>query len=340
MTAAVSRTDRNLLELLEVSKEFSVKAGGRRARLSAVDRVSLEVRRGTTLGIVGESGCGKSTLARLIVGLHQATSGEMLFGGRQVQTAGRRPAAVVEQMQMVFQDPSSALNPRATIGESIAFPLRVRGTPKAEIDRRVAAVLADVGLPAAYASHYPHQLSGGQRQRVNIARALVLKPRLVVLDEAVSALDKSIQAQVLNLLTDLQTEYELTYVFISHDLNVVRYISDDVAVMYLGQVVEQGSAADLYDQPSHPYTQLLLSSVPALDPTESTRDAPLDSGEGEIPSPIDPPSGCRFRTRCPFAMDVCSATAPTPVEIGPGHTVSCHLHPAGSTPSTEKATHS
>jgi oligopeptide/dipeptide ABC transporter ATP-binding protein len=243
-------------------------------------------------------------------------------------------------MQMVFQDPSSALNPRATIGESIAFPLRVRGTPKAEIDRRVAAVLADVGLPAAYASHYPHQLSGGQRQRVNIARALVLQPRLVVLDEAVSALDKSIQAQVLNLLTDLQTEYELTYVFISHDLNVVRYISDDVAVMYLGQVVEQGSAADLYDQPSHPYTQLLLSSVPALDPTESTRDAPLDSGEGEIPSPIDPPSGCRFRTRCPFAMDVCSATAPTPVEIGPGHTVSCHLHPAGSTPSTEKATHS
>jgi oligopeptide/dipeptide ABC transporter ATP-binding protein len=340
MTAAVSRTDRNLLELLEVSKEFSVKAGGRRARLSAVDRVSLEVRRGTTLGIVGESGCGKSTLARLIVGLHQATSGEMLFGGRQVQTAGRRPAAVVEQMQMVFQDPSSALNPRATIGESIAFPLQVRGTPKTEIDRRVAAVLADVGLPAAYASHYPHQLSGGQRQRVNIARALVLQPRLVVLDEAVSALDKSIQAQVLNLLTDLQTEYELTYVFISHDLNVVRYISDDVAVMYLGQVVEQGSAADLYDQPSHPYTQLLLSSVPALDPTESTRDAPLDSGEGEIPSPIDPPSGCRFRTRCPFAMDVCSATAPTPVEIGPGHTVSCHLHPAGSTPSTEKATHS
>ena len=340
MTAPVSRTDRNLLELLEVSKEFAVRSGGRRARLSAVDRVSLEVRRGTTLGIVGESGCGKSTLARLIVGLHMATSGEMLFDGRQVHTARKRPASVVEHMQMVFQDPSSALNPRATIGESIAFPLRVRGGSKREIEQRVAEVIGDVGLPAAYASHYPHQLSGGQRQRVNIARALALQPRLVVLDEAVSALDKSIQAQVLNLLTDLQDEYRLTYVFISHDLNVVRYVSEDVAVMYLGQVVERGSAAELYERPAHPYTQLLLSSVPALDPTKSTRDAPVDSGEGEIPSPIDPPSGCRFRTRCPFAMDVCSATAPTPVEVAPGHTVACHLHPASSTTSMPpKASH-
>jgi oligopeptide/dipeptide ABC transporter ATP-binding protein len=235
---------------------------------------------------------------------------------------------VVEQMQMVFQDPSSALNPRATIGESIAFPLRVRGASRQALQQRVATVIGDVGLPAAYASHYPHQLSGGQRQRVNIARALALQPKLVVLDEAVSALDKSIQAQVLNLLTDLQDEYRLTYVFISHDLNVVRYISDDVAVMYLGQVVERGSSAEVYERPTHPYTQLLLSSVPALDPTESTRDAPLESGEGEIPSPIDPPSGCRFRTRCPFAMDVCISAAPVPVTVSPGHTVACHLHSA------------
>jgi oligopeptide/dipeptide ABC transporter ATP-binding protein len=236
-------------------------------------------------------------------------------------------------MQMVFQDPSSALNPRATISESIGFPLQVQGESKAAIDERVAKVMRDVGLPAAYASHYPHQLSGGQRQRVNIARALALQPKLVVLDEAVSALDKSIQAQVLNLLTDLQEEYGLTYVFISHDLNVVRYISDDVAVMYLGQVVERGSAQELYDNPKHPYTQLLLSSIPTLDPTESTRDEPMDGAVGgadtkdtEIPSPIDPPSGCRFRTRCPFAMDVCSQLAPVPVTIDDTHSVSCHLY--------------
>ena len=318
---------RTLLELLAVSKTFAIKAGGRRATLSAVDSVSLTVREGTTLGIVGESGCGKSTLARIIVGLHLATDGEMIFDGRQVHTGRKRPTAVVEQMQMVFQDPSSALNPRATIGASIAFPLQVQGASKATVQDRVATVIRDVGLPASYASHYPHQLSGGQRQRVNIARALALAPKLVVLDEAVSALDKSIQAQVLNLLTDLQDEYHLTYVFISHDLNVVRYISDDVAVMYLGQVVERGPAKDLYARPRHPYTQLLLSSVPALDPRESTRDAALDSGEGEIPSPIDPPSGCRFRTRCPFAMEVCSLVAPAAVDVAPDHVVACHLYP-------------
>ncbi|MFI6826461.1 ABC transporter ATP-binding protein [Kribbella sp. NPDC050241] len=322
-----------LLELIGVSKQFHVRAGGRRARLSAVDQVSLTVRPGTTLGIVGESGCGKSTLARVIVGLHLADDGEMIFDGKQVLTGKRRTPAELQRMQMVFQDPSSALNPRATISESIGFPLQVQGVPKTVIAEQVEKVMRDVGLPAAYASHYPHQLSGGQRQRVNIARALALQPKLVVLDEAVSALDKSIQAQVLNLLSDLQEEYGLTYVFISHDLNVVRYISDDVAVMYLGQVVESGDAQELYDNPKHPYTQLLLSSVPTLDPTQSTRDEPVDSADStEIPSPIDPPSGCRFRTRCPFAMDVCAQVAPPRVAVTEGRTVACHLYADSAVP--------
>jgi peptide/nickel transport system ATP-binding protein len=327
--------DTEMLELIDVSKQFTVRAGGRRAKLSAVDHVSLSVRPGTTLGIVGESGCGKSTLARVIVGLHLTDDGEMIFDGKQVLTGKRRSPAELKKMQMVFQDPSSALNPRATISESIGFPLQVQGASRAAIEERVAKVMSDVGLPAAYASHYPHQLSGGQRQRVNIARALALQPKVVVLDEAVSALDKSIQAQVLNLLTDLQEEYGLTYVFISHDLNVVRYISDDVAVMYLGQVVERGTARELYDNPKHPYTQLLLSSVPTLDPTESTRDEPIDTPEtkdSEIPSPIDPPSGCRFRTRCPFAMDVCSQVTPAPIAVGEGRTVACHLYADSAVP--------
>ncbi|TDW23211.1 ABC transporter ATP-binding protein [Kribbella kalugense] len=317
----------DLLELIDISKTFDVRSGGRRATLSAVDHVSLTVRPGTTLGIVGESGCGKSTLARVIVGLHLADDGELVFDGKQMLTGKRRTPGELKQMQMVFQDPSSALNPRATISESIAFPLQVQGASKSVIAERVATVMRDVGLPAAYASRYPHQLSGGQRQRVNIARALALQPKLVVLDEAVSALDKSIQAQVLNLLSDLQDEYGLTYVFISHDLNVVRYLSDDVAVMYLGQVVEQGSAQQLYDEPKHPYTQLLLSSVPTLDPAESTRDEPVDTADStEIPSPIDPPSGCRFRTRCPFATDLCAQVVPVPIQVGEGRTVACHLY--------------
>jgi oligopeptide/dipeptide ABC transporter ATP-binding protein len=316
-----------LLELIDVSKQFHVRADGRRATLSAVDHVSLVVRPGTTLGIVGESGCGKSTLARVIVGLHVADDGELIFDGKQLHTAKRRTPTELRKMQMVFQDPSSALNPRATISESIGFPLQTQGAAKATVTERVTQVMQDVGLPAAYASRYPHQLSGGQRQRVNIARALALQPKLIVLDEAVSALDKSIQAQVLNLLSDLQNEYGLTYVFISHDLNVVRYLSDDVAVMYLGQVVEQGSAQQLYDDPKHPYTQLLLSSVPTLDPSESTRDEPVDTTDStEIPSPIDPPSGCRFRTRCPFAMDICAQVAPPRVQIAEDRTVACHLH--------------
>ena len=312
-----------ILEVDGVTKTFRARLGLRRVKISAVDNVSLTVPAGSTLGIVGESGCGKSTLARVIVGLHKADTGAVRFGGTPLPRRGKRSATIVEHTQMVFQDPYSALNPRASVGESIGFPLGVRGLEKADIDRRVRKVLEDVGLHPNYSTHYPHQLSGGQRQRVNIARALVLQPKLVVLDEAVSALDKSIQAQIVNLLLDLQSEYDLTYVFISHDLNVVEYMSDHVAVMYLGQVVEFCSASTLYQTPLHPYSQMLLSSIPTLDPTQ--RNGPDTADSGDVPSPLNPPSGCRFRTRCPFAMDVCAEKAPAMIHAQPGHTVSCHL---------------
>jgi peptide/nickel transport system ATP-binding protein len=313
-----------LLELGSVSKTFQSRVGVRRVAVSAVDNVTLSVPEGTTLGIVGESGCGKSTLARIVVGLHGADSGQIIFDGKPLRKkGGKRPRSVMAQMQMVFQDPYSALNPRATVGESIAFPLRVQGLGKDEIKERVEKVLVDVGLHVNYGSHYPHQLSGGQRQRVNIARALALQPRLIVLDEAVSALDKSIQAQILNLLKDLQAAYGFTYLFISHDLNVVEYMSDRVAVMYLGQVVETCSAADLYERPMHPYTQVLLKSIPNLNPRERrTEDVAIS---GEMPSQLDPPSGCRFRTRCPHAMDLCAQQVPTLRSPEARHLVACHL---------------
>lgn len=310
-----------LLEVEDVTKTFGSRFG--RARVSAVDKVSLSVRTGATLGIVGESGCGKSTLARLIVGLYPVDDGEFRFDGDPLPRKGKRPRAVTEQMQMVFQDPYSALNPRASVGASIAFPLQVQGHSQEEINSRVTSVLEDVGLHANYATHYPHQLSGGQRQRVNIARALALRPRLIVLDEAVSALDKSIQAQILNLLLDLQEKYGFSYIFISHDLNVVEYASNDVAVMYLGKIVENTSADLLYRRPLHPYTQGLLASIPSLDGA-ATEEARIT---GEMPSPLNPPSGCRYRTRCPFATETCATQVPPLAEAEPGHLVACHLYP-------------
>jgi oligopeptide/dipeptide ABC transporter ATP-binding protein len=316
----------SLLEVKDLSKAFPISTGFRKTSyLSAVDGVSMDVEAGTTMGVVGESGCGKSTLARLILGLVDADAGEIRLDDETVEwrkKSGPRRKELRRNMQMVFQNPYSSLNPRSSIGEIIAFPMRAHGMPRSEIDERTTSLLEQVGLHANHASYYPHQMSGGQRQRVNIARALALHPKLVICDEAVAALDKSVQAQVLNLLQDLQQTHGLTYLFISHDLNVVEYMSDRVSVMYLGHVVEVADSDQLYEQPVHPYTKALLASSPALDPDNRMEDPLL---EGELPSPLNPPSGCRFRTRCPYAMAVCAAERPPMREVEPGHSVACHL---------------
>ncbi|MGE3856945.1 MAG: ABC transporter ATP-binding protein [Dehalococcoidia bacterium] len=320
---------RDLLEVVNVSKQFPVRLGPmKKGYVSAVDSLSLNVARGSTMGIVGESGCGKSTAARLIVGLLKIDSGDIIFDGtnlhapRSMRQPGPDQKALRRNMQMVFQDPHSSLNPRASVGEIISFPMKVHGFAKEEMRERTSWLLEQVGLHANHASYYPHQMSGGQRQRVNIARALALSPQLVVCDEAVSALDKSVQAQVLNLLKGLQEELGLTYIFISHDLNVVQFMSDNVCVMYLGQAVETCGADRLYENPLHPYTRALLASTPVLGEKNVSDVPPL---EGELPSPLNPPSGCRFRTRCPFAMDVCAEEAPKLTQPEPGHYVACHL---------------
>lgn len=324
-----TETSAPLLEVRDLTKAFEVRAGfGKRSYLSAVDRVSFEVKAGTTMGIVGESGCGKSTLARLILGLVDADSGQVRLEDKLVDWRGRAGRKQLRRnMQMVFQNPYSSLNPRSSIGEIIAFPMRAHSVNKAEITERTANLLEQVGLHGNHASYYPHQLSGGQRQRVNIARALALNPKLVICDEAVAALDKSVQAQVLNLLQDLQQTHGLTYLFISHDLNVVEYMSDRVSVMYLGHIVESAASDQLYRTPLHPYTKALLASSPSLDPSKRQDDEML---EGELPSALNPPSGCRFRTRCPHAMSVCAEVRPPMLELETGHQVACHLYPDGS----------
>ncbi|MEO1650090.1 MAG: oligopeptide/dipeptide ABC transporter ATP-binding protein [Pseudomonadota bacterium] len=295
------------------------------ANVQAVDGVSFEVKRGETLGIVGESGCGKSTTARLLMRLIDPDAGDVLIDGDRIGPDGMTLRDMRRQMQMVFQDSYASLNPRLTIEDTIAFGPMVHGVDQTEARARARDLLGKVGLdPNLFIRRYPHELSGGQRQRINIARALALEPKIVILDEAVSALDKSVEAQVLNLLMDLKRELELTYIFISHDLHVVHYISDRVLVMYLGKVVEIGPVEQIYATPKHPYTQALLSAMPSMDPNRRAERPPLT---GDPPNPINPPSGCRFHTRCPCAERVCSQREPTLalVDAPIGQLAACHM---------------
>jgi oligopeptide/dipeptide ABC transporter ATP-binding protein len=302
-----------------------------RPRLRAVDGVSFEVPRGGTLGIVGESGCGKSTTGRALLRLVEPTSGEIRFEGRELATmGGDELRALRPQMQMVFQDPYSSLNPRLTVEEAIGEPLVVHSAPeRTALRARVAELLVMVGLPVRLAKRYPHQLSGGQRQRVSIARAIALRPSLIVADEPTSALDVSVRAQILNLMRELQDEHRLTYVFISHDLSIVRHMSTRVAVMYLGKIVEIADRDTLYANPQHPYTQALLAVVPVPDPVieRGRRRAPI---RGDVPNPADPPHGCRFNTRCPLAFERCFQEEPPLADLGRGHLAACFLAKSGS----------
>jgi peptide/nickel transport system ATP-binding protein len=320
-----------LLDVQGLVKHFPLKKdligrGGGVVR--AVDGVSFQVRKGETLGVVGESGCGKSTTARLLMHLIEPNSGEIIFEGKSVGGRELNLKDYRRQTQMVFQDSYASLNPRLTIEDSIAFAPQVHGVNRTKAVQTARDLLTKVGLaPERFAERYPHELSGGQRQRVNIARALALQPSLIILDEAVSALDKSVEAQVLNLLLDLREEFDLTYIFISHDLNVVRYISDRVMVMYLGQVVEIGASETLFEQPLHPYSKALLSSIPSMDPDRRTEKPPL---AGDPPNPINPPSGCRFHTRCPNVQAICSQRVPQLTTNASGHAVACLMYEPGS----------
>lgn len=326
MTAG-SSSDGPVLEVDDLKKHFPIRAGVFRRQVGtvyAVDGVSLFVDPRETLGVVGESGCGKTTLGRSILRLLEPTSGTVKFKGESVTDADRGELrALRKHMQVVFQDPFASLNPRMPVRDIISEPLRVHGVPRKEARDRIDGLLEAVGLSPEHGNRYPHEFSGGQRQRIGIARALALNPTLIILDEPVSALDVSIQAQVLNLLEDLQEEFELSYMFIAHDLSVVRHISDRVLVMYLGKPVEIADRNDLYDQPAHPYTHALLSAVPIADPfLERQRRRILL--QGDLPSPANPPSGCRFHTRCPIMQEVCTQEDPVFREVRSGHWAACH----------------
>ena len=318
-----------LLEVRNLVKHFPVATGFREATLSvkAVDGVSFTLKRGETLGLVGESGCGKTTTGRCVLLLERPTSGEVVFEGIELTTLpADKLRAMRRRMQVIFQDPYSSLNPRMTVGQILAEPMKVHGLvkDKAGRDVRVRELLTQVGLLPQHARRYPHQMSGGQRQRVGIARARAMEPSLIVCDEPVSALDVSIQAQIVNLLEDLQKRLGLTYLFIAHDLSVVRHISDRVVVMYLGKVAEVADRRSLYEEPLHPYTKALLSAVPIPDPKlEAHRERTVL--RGEVPSALNPPAGCVFHPRCPIAVERCSAEIPPLREIRPGHWAACHL---------------
>jgi oligopeptide/dipeptide ABC transporter ATP-binding protein len=320
-----------LVRAEHVKKYFPIRKGilaREVARVHAVDDVSLEVRTGETLGLVGESGCGKSTLARCIARLYDLTSGSVIFEGRDISGLSRRQLRPVRrEMQMVFQDPYASLNPRKRVGAIISDPLHIHNYgDRAKIKNRVGELLELVGLSPEHINRYPHEFSGGQRQRIGVARAVALNPKLIIADEPVSALDVSIRAQVINLLDDLQDNLALTYVFIAHDLGVVRHVSDRIAVMYLGKIVEISPAEELYRHPVHPYTEALLSAVPVPDPDLSARREQIVL-EGDVPSPVAPPSGCRFHPRCRYATEICSVEEPPLVMHGSqGHLAACH-HP-------------
>jgi len=322
-------TNDSLLQVRDLKKYFEIKRGffwGEPAKVHAVDGVSFDLLRGETLGLVGESGCGKSTTGRLILRLIEATAGEVLFEGTSIFKAGKSEMRALRQrMQIIFQDPYSSLNPRMTVEQIVGEGIVIHKLCKTRHERRerVADLLQKVGLSPEQMHRYPHEFSGGQRQRVGIARALAVNPKLIIADEPISALDVSIQAQVINLLEDLQDQFNLTYLFIAHDLRVVEHISDRVAVMYLGKIVELADSQELYAKPMHPYTEALLSAIPIPDPTTKRRRIIL---EGDPPSPINPPKGCRFHTRCHKRFDRCDKEEPVLREVEPRHWVSCHLY--------------
>lgn len=317
-----------LLEVKNLKKHFPVKSGGliskQKNPVKAVDGVSLYVNKGETLGLVGESGCGKSTAGRAILKLHEPTSGEIIFKGQNItDVRGEKLRKLRSEMQLIFQDPYASLNPRKTIEQIITEPMRIFNVPKRERQKKLVRLMDVVGLSSYQKQRYPHEFSGGQRQRIGIARSLALDPDLVICDEPVSALDVSIQAQVINLMEDLQQEFDLTYIFIAHDLSIVHHISDRVAVMYLGQIVEVGEVGELFKNPKHPYTQALLSAIPETNPHKEKKRILIT---GDLPSPSNPPKGCKFNTRCPIAEDICMKVNPELKQVSEaGQQAACHF---------------
>jgi oligopeptide transport system ATP-binding protein len=319
-------SDNVLLEIKNLTKFFPVKKGVlglKQSLVKAVDDVSFSIKKGETLGLVGESGCGKTTTGRTIIRLFEPTSGDILFNGQNITKARMKPFR--KRMQMIFQDPYASLDPRMTVGDIVGEPMDIHSLESGNERRdKIYKLLEMVGLSREHSNRYPHEFSGGQRQRIGIARALAVQPEFIVCDEPISALDVSIQAQIVNMLEDLQAELGLTYLFIAHDLSMVKHISNRVGVMYLGKLIELADSGELYLNPVHPYTQALLSAIPVADPAAS-REKKRIILEGDVPSPINPPSGCRFRTRCRFAMKRCAEEEPEFKEVSPGHYCACHL---------------
>lgn len=329
-SAKYLKSDEVLLEVRNLQKFFPIKHGflsGKTKYVQAVDDVSFSIKKGETFGLVGESGCGKSTLGRTIIRLYDPTGGDVIFDGAEI---GKMPIAEMKpfrkRIQMIFQDPYASLNSRMTVGDIIGEPIDIHNIASGEERQKIIYDLLErVGLSREHASRYPHEFSGGQRQRIGIARALAVNPDFIICDEPISALDVSIQAQVVNMLEDLQKDFGLTYLFIAHDLSMVKHISDRIGVMYLGKLVEVCDANELYENPNHPYTQALLSAIPIPDPNVAKANKRVVL-EGDVPSPINPPSGCRFRTRCRYAMPICAEQEPAIIDIGGGHMSACHLN--------------